>query len=87
MRLLLIDHDDQLGQLSAKSVQLLGYDADCRTTLATTCRALMKTSYSALILDPELPDGDGLSIVEELRDRQCTMPVLVISRRGGPKDG
>lgn len=86
MRLLLVDQNDQVGQLLAKSLQVLGYDADCRTTLAGTRKALMKASYSALVLDPELTDGDGLSIVKELRNRQSTMPVLVISRRGKSKD-
>jgi DNA-binding response OmpR family regulator len=66
MRLLLVEDNEQLGQLLAKSLQLLGFDADCRTTAAAARKALIKTSYTALILDLGLPDGDGLSIIKEL---------------------
>jgi DNA-binding response OmpR family regulator len=86
MRLLLVEDNEQLVQLLAKSLQLLGYDADCRTTAAAARKALINTTYTALILDLGLPDGDGLSIIKELRNRQDTIPVLVISGRGGQKD-
>jgi DNA-binding response OmpR family regulator len=86
LRLLLVEDNQQLGQLLAKSLQLLGYEVDFRTTAAATRKALMKTSYTALILDLGLPDGDGLSIIKELRNRDDTIPVLVISGRGTQKD-
>jgi DNA-binding response OmpR family regulator len=86
MRLLLVEDNEQLGQLLAKSLQLLGYDIDYRTTAAAAREALTNTSYTALILDLGLPDGDGLSIIKELRNRQDTIPVLVISWRGRQKD-
>jgi DNA-binding response OmpR family regulator len=86
MRLLLVEDNEQLGELLAKSLQQLGYDVDCRTTAAGARKALMKTSYTALILDLGLPDGDGLPIIKELRNRQDTTPVLVVSGQGGQKD-
>jgi DNA-binding response OmpR family regulator len=86
MRLLLVEDNEQLGQLLAKSLQPLGYDVDCKTTAKAARKALLKTSYSALILDLGLPDGDGLSIIKELRNRQDTLPVLVISGRDRQKD-
>ena len=86
MRLLLVEDNEQLGELLAKSLQQLGYDVDCRTTAAGARKALMKTSYTALILDLGLPDGDGLPIIKELRNRQDTTPVLVISGQGGQKE-
>jgi DNA-binding response OmpR family regulator len=86
MRLLLVEDNEQLGELLAKSLQPLGYDVDCRTTAAGARKALMKASYTALILDLGLPDGDGLAIIKELRNRQDTTPVLVISGRGGQRD-
>ena len=39
-----------------------------------------------LILDLGLPDGDGLSIVRELRHRNDPIPVLVLTARGGVHD-
>jgi len=86
MRLLLVEDNEQLGQLLAKSLRLLGYGVDYLTAVAPAREALMRTSYAALILDLGLPDGDGLSIIKELRGRQDTIPVLVISGRGGQRD-
>jgi two-component system response regulator TctD len=86
MRLLLVEDNEQLGQLLARSLRLLGYSVDYLTAVAPAREALMRTSYAALILDLGLPDGDGLSIIKELRSRQDTIPVLVISGRGGQRD-
>jgi DNA-binding response OmpR family regulator len=86
MRLLLVEDNEQLGQLLAESLRLLGYDIDYLTTAAATREALMKRSYTVLILDLGLRDGDGLSIIKELRSRQDPIPVLVISGRGRQKD-
>jgi DNA-binding response OmpR family regulator len=86
VRLLLVEDNEQLGQLLAKSLEQLGYDVDSKTTAASARKALMKTSYTALILDLGLPNGDGLSIIKELRNRRDTTPVLVISDRGRKKD-
>jgi DNA-binding response OmpR family regulator len=86
MRLLLVEDNEQLGQLLAKGLQRLGCEVDCVTTAAAARKALIKTVYTALILDLGLPDGDGLSIIKGLRDRQETMPILVISGRSGSKD-
>jgi DNA-binding response OmpR family regulator len=56
-----------------------GYPAEARA-------ALLTTSYAALILDLGLPDGDGLAILRELRQRKDPLPVLVLPARGGLQD-
>ena len=47
---------------------------------------LSTTFYAALILDLGLPDGDGLALLRELRQRNNPMPVLVLTARGGLQD-
>ena len=46
----------------------------------------MTTFYAALILDLGLPDGDGLSLLREIRHRNNPIPVLVLTARGGLHD-
>src|SRR6266849_7070557 len=53
--------------------------AEARTVLTTT-------RYAALVLDLGLPDGDGLAILREIRERKDPIPVLVLTARAGVHD-
>src|ERR1700726_2506164 len=86
MRLLVVEDNAQLSQLLAKGLQMAGYETDILATAAEARTALLTTSYAALILDLGLPDGDGLSILRELRHRKDPIPVLVLTARGGLDD-
>lgn len=86
MRLLVVEDNTQLARLLAKGLRKAGYEADLLATAAEARTVLMTTSYAALILDLGLPDGDGLSILRELRHRKDSMPVLVLTARGGLDD-
>ena len=86
MRLLIVEDNIQLSQLLAKGLQTAGYDTDLLATAAEARAALTTTSYAALILDLGLPDGEGLSILKELRHRKNPIPVLVLTARGGLQD-
>ena len=86
MRLLVVEDNAQLSELLAKGLQAAGYETDFLATVAEAQAALMTTSYAALILDLGLPDGDGLSILSELRHLKDPIPVLVLTARGGLQD-
>jgi two-component system response regulator TctD len=86
MRLLIVEDNMQLSQLLAKGLQSAGYETDLLATAAEATAALITTSYAAVILDLGLPDGDGLSILRELRHRRDPVPVLVLTARGGLQD-
>ncbi len=43
-------------------------------------------SYDAIVLDRQLPDGDGLSLIPRLRARGNTTPILVLTARGDLTD-
>src|SRR6202165_3071108 len=86
MRLLVVEDNAQLSQLLAKGLQTAGYEIDLLATAAEARTALRLTYYADLILALGLPDGDGLSILRELRHRKDPMPVLVLTARGGLHD-
>src|ERR1700733_9694831 len=69
MRLLVVEDNAQLSQLLAKGLGIAGYETDLLATVAEARDALLTTTYAAVILDLGLPDGDGLSILRELRHR------------------
>lgn len=86
MRLLIVEDNEELAQLLAKGLQATGYEVDRLANTADARSALTTTRYAALILDLGLPDGDGLSILRELRQRRDSIPVLVLTARGGVDD-
>jgi DNA-binding response OmpR family regulator len=86
MRLLIVEDNDELAGLVGRGLRSAGYDSDCFHTAGEARIALTTTSYAALILDLGLPDGDGLAILRELRHRNDSIPVLVLTARGGLHD-
>jgi len=86
MRLLVIEDNEELGRLLANGLQSAGFQADLLTNVADARAVLGTTRYAALILDLGLPDGDGLSIVHDLRHRRDPIPILILTARGGVPD-
>jgi DNA-binding response OmpR family regulator len=86
MRLLIVEDNEELAQLLAKGLKSAGYDADVLSTAEEARAVLATTFYAALILDLGLPDGDGLELLRELRQRDNPVPVLVLTARGGLHD-
>jgi DNA-binding response OmpR family regulator len=86
MRILVIEDNDDLAQLLAKGLQSSGFEVDLLGSAIVGREALATTRYAALILDLGLPDGDGLSILRELRHRKDPIPVLVLTARGGVQE-
>lgn len=51
-------------------------------TLAQAEEAVSVNVYAAILLDRQLPDGDGLTIVPQLRAKGEGVPVIVLTARG-----
>jgi len=86
MRLAVVEDNLELAQLLTQGLKAEGYDTDLLTTAADARAGLSTTRYAALILDLGLPDGDGLAILREIRQRSDPLPVLVLTARGGLQD-
>jgi DNA-binding response OmpR family regulator len=86
MRLLIVEDNEELAELLAKGLRTAGYEADVLSTVEDARAVLSTTFYAALILDLGLPDGDGLALLRDLRQRDNPIPVLVLTARGGLHD-
>jgi DNA-binding response OmpR family regulator len=86
MRLLIVEDNVELAELLAKGLQTAGFENDVLFTASDARAALTATRYAAVILDLGLPDGDGLSILREIRHRNDPIPVLVLTARGSVDD-
>jgi DNA-binding response OmpR family regulator len=86
MRLLLVEDSEKLCSLLATGLSKEGFVVDIAKTVAEGKTAVSTTTFSAIILDLGLPDGDGLAVLEQLRSRGLSTPVLVLTARGTVKD-
>jgi DNA-binding response OmpR family regulator len=82
MRLLLIEDNVSLTQLIAKGLAKLGFEVDTAATLAQAAEMLSAGSYAAVILDLGLPDGDGMTLLRNMRTQSDSTPVLILTARG-----
>jgi two-component system response regulator QseB len=81
MRLLLIEDDAMIGRAVRLGLVQAGFTVDWITDGHSGQAAVANGVYDALVLDLGLPRIDGLSLLQQLRARRDTVPVLIISAR------
>lgn len=86
MRLLIIEDNDELAALLATLLQRAGLTADRARGIEDGLHLLSVSSYAAIILDLGLHDGDGLTVLRDLRGRGDPTPVLILTARGTVTD-
>jgi two-component system response regulator TctD len=86
MRLLVVEDNADLAELLRKGLDAVGLSSDVVNTAGDARAALTTTRYSAVVLDLGLPDGDGLGVLREIRERKDATPVLVLTARSGVRD-
>ncbi|MGC4062284.1 MAG: response regulator [Aquabacterium sp.] len=86
MRLLLVEDDEPLAEGLAASLRLGGYSVDWMTLGSRASAALAVETYDAIILDINLPDTDGLTLLKQWRNKSLRVPVLILSARDEIED-
>ena len=69
MRILIVEDDPQLAPLIKLDLESVGYVADIVGLANDGLHAASTVDYDVLIVDLTLPDGDGFSMLAELRER------------------
>jgi DNA-binding response OmpR family regulator len=86
MRLLAIEDEPELGALLCTALERSGFAVDLAANLAEARDFLAVVGYDAAILDRALPDGDGISLLREIRRSDTSLPILILTARDGPED-
>jgi two-component system response regulator TctD len=86
VRLLLVEDNERFATLLKQGLASAGFTVDVLTTAADAAAALRTSRPDVMILDLGLPDGDGLDVLTEMRDRADATPVLILTARGSVKD-
>ena len=83
IRTLLVEDHERLAGFVSKGLAAAGFATDHVTTLEEALAALSTARYDVVALDLGLPDGDGLDLVRSLRERQESVPILILTARDG----
>lgn len=86
MRLLIIEDERRIAELTAEALRQAGFVVDAVATVADGEAAVRAVVYDAVVLDLGLPDGDGLRLLADLSRRGEKPPVLVLTARDAVED-
>jgi diguanylate cyclase (GGDEF)-like protein len=77
-KVLVVDDDPSIGRLVRIGLETEGYHVVLAASVSAARRSLDE-SFVAVVLDRQLPDGDGLGLVSDIRDRAPGAAIVVHS--------
>ena len=86
MNILIIEDDHQVAASMKIALSNEGHFSEVSTTADEGLNAAKSNIFDAIVLDINLPDGDGFQLLKSLRNNKITTPVLVVSGRTGVAD-
>lgn len=86
MRLLLVEDETALREGLARQLAAEGYRVDCAADGAEGLFLAEEYPFDLAIVDLGLPKVNGMGIVQRLRGAGRTMPILILTARGGWQD-
>jgi two-component system, OmpR family, response regulator len=86
VRALLVEDDATIADFVARGLREGGFVVDVESDGDAGLSAALRQAYDVAIVDLMLPKRDGLSLIDELRRRGVTTPVLILSARRSVDD-
>lgn len=86
MRILLVEDDELLGEGTRKGLSQDGYTVDWVKDGALADQALKTEKFDLVVLDLGLPKMPGITVLDNLRERGNTTPVLILTARESTED-
>jgi two-component system OmpR family response regulator len=86
MRVLIIEDDTETAAYLRKGLSEAGHVADHAADGPNGLAMAREGVYDALIVDRMLPELDGLSVIQDLRDNRVQTPALILSALGQVSD-
>jgi two-component system, OmpR family, response regulator QseB len=81
MRLLLVEDDLDLGTALVRALREENYDVVWVRRLQEAQGQLISVEFSCVVLDINLPDGEGFALLSSLRSQKYAVPVIVMTAR------
>lgn len=79
MRILVVEDDRLLNTTLCYNLSTAGYDVDAALSKSIAERLCGKQSYDLIVLDVNLPDGNGFDFCRELKERNSDTVVIFLT--------
>ncbi|AIM01349.1 two-component system OmpR family response regulator [Sinorhizobium meliloti] len=86
MRILLVEDEVEFAKAMRGALERDRFVADWVTSISLAREASRSQVHELVLLDRTLPDGDGLSLIPQLRVDNPGVPIIVLSARGELSD-
>jgi DNA-binding response OmpR family regulator len=86
LKILIVEDEKALSESIAEYLKKQDYHCDIAINFHDAIDKIEQSTYDCILLDITLPDGDGLKILEELKEDKKTDGVLIISAKNSLDD-
>jgi DNA-binding NtrC family response regulator len=81
-RILIVDDDPYFLRVLSRILSGEDYQVSTADGAVEACQLLREKAFDVVISDLRLPDGDGLSILQEIREAGNEVPVVILTAYG-----
>lgn len=85
-RLLIVEDDQNLGQILKEYLELKGYKADLHRDGDAGLKAFSPGRYDLCILDIMMPKRDGFSLAQEIKNQDKHIPLVFLTAKSMKED-
>ena len=85
-KILIAEDERAIASILALKLNHAGYNAETAPDGEAALEMLKAKTYDLILLDLIMPKKDGFSVLEELKKRGTTTPVIVLSNLGQERD-
>ncbi|MCK9543470.1 MAG: nitrogen regulation protein NR(I) [Novosphingobium sp.] len=79
MTVLLVEDDPSIAIVITAALEAEGFKVETCDTVAERDRKLAGSTFSALVTDVKLPDGDGIESLPRVRESHPRLPIIILS--------
>jgi two-component system KDP operon response regulator KdpE len=80
LRVLVVEDDHEIRTMIQSALKVEGFEVSTAVSVREAQAMLQHSAPDVLVLDLGLPDGEGLTLVQEVR-AQSSLPIVVVSAR------
>lgn len=85
-RILIIEDEKRIAEFVSKGLEAAGFQVEVAGDGATGLAKILERDVELVVLDLNLPDMDGLKVLERIRNRNTNQAVLILSARTNVED-
>ena len=84
---LIVDDEEKLRSLLARIIRLEGFEVIEASTCKAALKKLEQASIDVVLCDVKLPDGNGVDLVKEVKEKYPGVEIILLTAYGNIPDG